>query len=99
MLLGYSFLHLCTSSRGNDPPGTAVYIFNIAVRLTLTDVNFTLDGTLVGRYTEFYNISEQYVYNVPILSLNGIPYGEHTLTVDAFGPNQTLVLFDYAIYT
>lgn len=80
-------------------PGTAIYVFTIAADLTLTDVNFTLDGTQIGRYTEFYNMSESFAYNNSILSLNNIPYGEHSLTVDAFGPNQTLVLFDYALYT
>ncbi len=79
--------------------GTAVYVFNIAAKLTLTDVNYTLDGTLIGRYTQFYNITDGFAYNVPVLSLDDIPYGEHTLRVDAFGPNLTLVLFDYAIYT
>lgn len=81
------------------PIGTAVYVFNIAAKLTLTDVNFTLDGNQIGRYTQFYNMTDGFAYDVPILSMNNVPYGDHTLRVDAFGPNQTLVLFDYAIYT
>ncbi|KAI0339733.1 hypothetical protein BDW22DRAFT_1335931 [Trametopsis cervina] len=81
--------------------GTAFYIFNILVRLTLTDVNITLDGTLVGSYTRFANVSEQeqFLYNVPIFAHDYIPYGEHTVGVSAFGPYQTNVLFDYAVYT
>ncbi|KAI0796187.1 hypothetical protein C8Q75DRAFT_803223 [Abortiporus biennis] len=79
--------------------GTAVYVYSIAVRLTLTDVNFTLDGTFMGRYTEFYNVTDQYLFNAPMFALDSIPYGEHTLVASAFGPNDTLVYFDYALYT
>ncbi|KAL4252905.1 hypothetical protein ABKN59_003567 [Abortiporus biennis] len=79
--------------------GTAIYLFNIAVRLTLTDVNFTLDGSYLGRYTQFFNVTDQYLYNVPIFALDSIPYSEHTLVVSAFGPNYTIVFFDYALYT
>lgn len=79
--------------------GTAFYLFNILVKLTLTDVNVTLDGQLVGSYTRFSNITEQFLYDVPIYSQEDIPYGEHTVLVSAFGPDQTNVLFDYAIYT
>lgn len=80
-------------------PGTAIYITNILVRLALTDVNITLDGQLVSRYTILPNISEQFKYDTLVFSQDSIPYGEHTVEMSAFGPNQTNVLFDYAIYT
>ncbi|KAI0758508.1 hypothetical protein BC629DRAFT_1273821, partial [Irpex lacteus] len=79
--------------------GTAFYIFNILVKLALTDVNVTLDGELLGRYTRTPNITEGFLYNASIFSKENIPYGEHTVGVSAFGPNQTNVLFDYAMYT
>ncbi|THH29505.1 hypothetical protein EUX98_g4680 [Antrodiella citrinella] len=81
--------------------GSAVYIFNILTRLTLTDVNITLDGNFVTNFNLFQNVSvfDQYAYNFPILALDSIPYGEHTVTVTTVGTNTSLLLFDYAVYT
>ncbi|KAH8104029.1 hypothetical protein BXZ70DRAFT_1062554 [Cristinia sonorae] len=81
--------------------GTAVYIFNILTRLTQTNVGITLDGKFMQNYTKFQNVSvfEQYQYNVPIFAMDGIPFGEHTVTVTSGGSVDDLILFDYAIYT
>lgn len=89
----------CTDYPDISRVGTAVYLYNILVKLALTDVNITLDGQLAYRYTLVPNISEQYRYDALIFSQEDIPYGEHTVEMSAFGPNQTVVLFDYAIYT
>ena len=74
-------------------------MYNILIKLVLTDVNFTLDGKFVDRYTQTPDINEEYEYNALVFSQDDIPYGEHTLEMSAFGPNQTTVLFDYALYT
>ncbi|KAI0091410.1 hypothetical protein BDY19DRAFT_624562 [Irpex rosettiformis] len=79
--------------------GTAVYIFNILVKQALTNVNITLDGQLVNTYAHTPDLTNQFAYNASVFSKENIPYGEHTVGVSAFGPNQTNVLFDYAIYT
>ena len=79
--------------------GTAFWIFNILVKLALTNVNITLDGELIDTYSHTPNLTQGFSYNNSIFSREDIPYGEHTVGVSAFGPNQTNVLFDYAIYT
>lgn len=81
--------------------GTAVYVFNVLPRLTLTNVNITLDGTFAANFTHFQNVSilEQYTYNVPIFAVDSLQYGEHTVAVTAVGSNTTSLLFDYAVYT
>ncbi|TCD69456.1 hypothetical protein EIP91_007582 [Steccherinum ochraceum] len=97
-----------TPSHGDDPlsfafkfNGTAVYVFNVLPRLTLTNVNITLDGTFATNFTHFQNVSilEQYTYNVPIFAVDSLQYGEHTVAVTAVGSNTTSLLFDYAVYT
>lgn len=81
--------------------GTAVYIFNIVRRLTLTNLNVTLDGSVAKTYTIFPNITDEFMYNVPIFSVDSLADAEHTVTVTGFPLDNTgsLVLFDYAIYT
>ncbi|KAI0346980.1 hypothetical protein BDW22DRAFT_1351313 [Trametopsis cervina] len=81
--------------------GTAVYLFNILENRVLTDVNITMDGQFVTRFTNTPNLPDfdQFVYNFPVFSSDTLPFGEHTVEMSAFGPDQTLVLFDYAVYT
>ena len=62
-------------------------------------MNFTLDGQSAGRYTVVPDISEQFEYDVPVFMQDRLPYGEHTVEMTAYGPNDTVILFDYAIYT
>ncbi|KAI0792655.1 hypothetical protein C8Q75DRAFT_713837 [Abortiporus biennis] len=79
--------------------GTAIYVYNIASQGILTDVTFTLDGQDAGHFTETFDMPVRTMYNVLIFSQDSMPMGDHTLVVSAFGPNYTIVLFDYAIYT
>ncbi|KAI0346981.1 hypothetical protein BDW22DRAFT_1425072 [Trametopsis cervina] len=80
--------------------GTAVYLFNILEGGLLTDVNITIDGQFATRFTNTPDLPDsEFVYNVPVFSVDTLPFGEHTVEMSAFGPDQALVLFDYAIYT
>ncbi|TCD69085.1 hypothetical protein EIP91_008983 [Steccherinum ochraceum] len=81
--------------------GTAVYIYNIIPRDTLAVANVTLDGQFVTTFnrTEDVSVLDQYVYNVPVFSTDNIAYGLHTITVTTTGQRDSLMLFDYALYT
>ncbi|KAI0092532.1 hypothetical protein BDY19DRAFT_990247 [Irpex rosettiformis] len=90
-----------------DPPltlsfkftGNAVYLFNIIARGDPTDVSIIIDGNLITRYTSDTNLPVGFMYNVPVFSQDNLPFGEHTVEMSADGNDQTLVLFDYALYT
>ena len=79
--------------------GTAIQVFIIGARSTLTDVQFTLDNASVGRFTSSFTGGDQFVYNVAALSKDGIPDGDHTLQMQSVGTQDVLILFDYAVYT
>jgi hypothetical protein len=81
--------------------GTAVYLFNILENGALTDVNITVDGNFVTRYTYQPQLPDYmlFVYNTPIFSQENLSFGTHSVEVSAFGPDHTIVLFDYALYT
>ena len=81
--------------------GNAVYLFNILQNGALTDVNITVDGKFASRYTYQPQLPDymQFVYNTPIFSQENLPFGDHSVQVSAFGPDHTVVLFDYALYT
>lgn len=79
--------------------GTAIYLYNILIKLVLTDVNITVDGKFADRYTYALDLNEEYEYGALVFSQDNMPYGEHTVEMSSFGPNATTVLFDYAVYT
>ncbi|TCD69083.1 hypothetical protein EIP91_008981 [Steccherinum ochraceum] len=68
-----------------------------------TTVDITLDGTFVSSFDSSKNVSIQghFLYNVSMLSLDSLSFGEHTVNVTTTGPggNDSLILFDYAVYT
>ena len=67
-----------------------------------TEVSISLDGNAVGNFSstqvQLFDILE---YNFPIFSMDGIPSGDHTVTVQTVDADvQTItVLFDYVLYT
>ncbi|KAH8102717.1 hypothetical protein BXZ70DRAFT_929599 [Cristinia sonorae] len=81
--------------------GSAVYVFCIQPRLTLLNVDISLDGVNVSNFNHFNDVSvaEQYTYDVPIFGRSGIALGQHTISVTAVGTSDDVVLFDYALYT
>ncbi|KAK7029883.1 hypothetical protein R3P38DRAFT_2932175 [Favolaschia claudopus] len=82
--------------------GTAVYFFGIVPNTVLnsqTYVNttFSLDGTSAAPYSHKPDTSSEILYSVPMLSLEGLANIPHTLVAKAQA--QSLLLFDYAVYT
>lgn len=83
----------------NSPLGTAVYLYNILSRGDLTEVSISIDGNFVARYSNRPNPSTQFLYHVPVFAASNLAFGEHSVEMSADGSDQTLVLFDYALYT
>ncbi|KAJ6542808.1 hypothetical protein B0H19DRAFT_957811 [Mycena capillaripes] len=80
--------------------GTAIYFFGIVPNTvpfadTLVNVTFTVDGAFVGSYTHIPDTSSTILYNVPMLSAEGLSNKAHTLVAKV----SDLLLFDFAIYT
>ncbi|KAI0775463.1 hypothetical protein BC629DRAFT_1595092 [Irpex lacteus] len=90
-----------------DPPitvsfkftGTAVYLYNILSRGDLTEVSISIDGNFAARYSNRPDPSTQFLYHVPVFVASNLAFGEHSVEMSADGSDQTLVLFDYALYT
>lgn len=79
--------------------GTAIWMFNILQQLTFTGLNFTLDGEDAGSFIWDNASSFEFLYNQSIFQRDGLEQGPHTLVATVSGSNQSLILFDYAIYT
>ncbi|KAK6977047.1 hypothetical protein R3P38DRAFT_554367 [Favolaschia claudopus] len=84
--------------------GTAVYFFGIVPNTvpgtkTVRVINtaFSLDGTSAAPYSHKPDTSSEILYSVPMLSLEGLANIPHTLVAQAQA--QSLLLFDYAVYT
>ncbi|TCD59919.1 hypothetical protein EIP91_011189 [Steccherinum ochraceum] len=97
---------LFAPSQNKDPltltfsfTGTAVYLFNIMPRQKTTTAEVALDGQVVKSISITEDVSDQFVYNVPIFSMDSIANGQHTITVTTTGDQDSLMLFDRAIYT
>ncbi|KAI0722587.1 hypothetical protein C8Q76DRAFT_365887 [Earliella scabrosa] len=86
--------------------GTAVYVYHLVANVipyitTLTNVNFYLDSQPVGQFVHYPdplapNIIE---YNVLVYSTTDLPNTRHDLIVYASGDEDSLILFDYVVYT
>lgn len=74
-------------------------MFNILQARTFTALNFTLDGDDAGSFVWENASSFEFLYGQSIFQRNGLQQGPHTLVATASGNNQSLILFDYAIYT
>lgn len=83
----------------NSPVGTAVYLYNILSRGDLTEVSISIDGNFAARYSNRPDPSTQFLYHVPVFAASNLAFGEHSVEMSADGSDQTLVLFDYALYT
>ncbi|KAF5373808.1 hypothetical protein D9758_000976 [Tetrapyrgos nigripes] len=87
---------------------TAIYIFFILANnegpdiTTVTECNFTLDGTVVGHFLHQPNASISLVYgdDAMVFSKTGLANGNHTFQISTAGLDHNVyVNFDYAIYT
>ncbi|KAL7280372.1 hypothetical protein ACG7TL_005297 [Trametes sanguinea] len=84
--------------------GTAVYVFNLIANSyggigTQTNLSFSIDGTYMGQYIHLPDPSSTILYNVCVFSTSNLPNQTHTLEMRATGPNGSLILFDYIVYT
>ena len=85
--------------------GTAVYVYNVLANYveyttTLTSLNFTLDGDLIGSFIHIPTNSTSFQYDVPVFVKTGLSNTSHTIVITAGGDiNSSLVLFDYIVYT
>ncbi|KAI0673889.1 hypothetical protein C8Q78DRAFT_658566 [Trametes maxima] len=85
--------------------GEAVYVYNliannIAQTTTVTNLTFSLDDMLVGNF--FHQPDENahsLVYNVTVYANTSLSHSPHTLVISAGGATDSLVLFDYIVYT
>lgn len=104
--------HDTTQSPGSPPRnitvqfvGQAVYVFNIIANIvpftsTSTTLTFSLDGEIVGHYSHLPDPhGSELMYNVAVYSNHSLPHGDHTLVISAEGKGESLVLFDYVVYT
>ena len=85
--------------------GSAVYAYNIIANqlpfiTTLTNLTFSIDGHIVGTYMHIpENVTNTFEYGVLVYANTSLPYGRHVLAMSAAGTNDSLILFDYFIYT
>ncbi|KAI0652610.1 hypothetical protein C8Q79DRAFT_110960 [Trametes meyenii] len=85
--------------------GTAVYVFfivpnTVPFTTTLTNLSFTLDDTSAGQpFIHTPDSSSDISYQVPVFTATNLANTKHTIKVSTGGPNATLMLFDYMIYT
>jgi hypothetical protein len=97
-------------SRFLVPSGTAIWVFciipNQAADITTTaNFTFELDGALNGTFYHPPDASSTILYNYSVYSVTGLPNVPHTLVMSptsGAGPDiadNSLMLFDYAIYT
>ncbi|PIL37491.1 hypothetical protein GSI_01185 [Ganoderma sinense ZZ0214-1] len=82
----------------------AIYVFNIVPNsadgaTTLTNLSFFLDNAYVGQFRHVPDQTSNIAYGVPVYVNHSLPDAQHTLDMRATGPNASLVLFDYAIYS
>ena len=85
--------------------GSAVYAYNIIANqipftTTLTNLTFSIDGDPVGTYVHIpENTTNTFEYGVLVYANTSLPYTSHVFVMSAGGPNDSLVLFDYLVYT
>ncbi|RDX42949.1 hypothetical protein OH76DRAFT_1248839 [Lentinus brumalis] len=86
--------------------GSAVYVYNLVANnipgtTTFTNLTFILDGTEVGQYSHFpqNNAASTILYRTVVYQNDSLAQAPHTLSIEAGGPTDSLVLFDYVIYT
>lgn len=88
--------------------GTAVYVFNLIApdvpqrpKVTLTSLAFYIDEHYAGGFIHTPEpAAPDILYNVPVYANSSLSSDhEHTIQIVASGSQDSLVLFDYIIYT
>ncbi|KAH8102715.1 hypothetical protein BXZ70DRAFT_1006616 [Cristinia sonorae] len=78
--------------------GVAVYLFFIGDITTFTNVDIALDGQKVGSFNRPASPSG-FEYNITAFASGSIPNQSHKIVVTSTGPDDDIILFDYAIYS
>ncbi|TBU32982.1 hypothetical protein BD311DRAFT_471836 [Dichomitus squalens] len=87
--------------------GVAVYVYHIVPNqagsdvTTFTNLSFFLHNESVGQFVHEVDETSNYAYayNVLVYANTTLPDAEHFLDIRASGPNSSLLLFDYVVYT
>ncbi|OSD00907.1 hypothetical protein PYCCODRAFT_649823 [Trametes coccinea BRFM310] len=85
--------------------GTAIQVFNIlppvvsAAPTTHTDLIFILDSEVVNSFKADPASGADFRYNVQVFRQDDLENIEHTLTIQTTSGIESVVLFDYLIYT
>ncbi|KAI0756180.1 hypothetical protein C8Q80DRAFT_14045 [Daedaleopsis nitida] len=87
-------------------PGTAIYVYNVianngsAGSLFTTDLTFYLDGDYVGRFVHIPLPGNSVLqYDVLVYMNQSLADALHTFTMKASGSTDSLIMFDYIVYT
>ncbi|KAI1796043.1 hypothetical protein LXA43DRAFT_650080 [Ganoderma leucocontextum] len=83
--------------------GSAVYVYHIVANSipyvdTVTQLSFVLDGEFVGQYNHTPDSSGIIMYNVPVFVDTALSNTAHILVIRG-GGRESLILFDYVVYT
>ena len=84
--------------------GTAVYAFTLLANkiiwtTTFTNVTFHIDGEDSGIFTHWPDNTTNILYNVSMFSRTGLPNKAHQFEIRMGGETDSLLLFDYVVYT
>ena len=66
---------------------------------TLTNVTFAIDGARNGTFTHTPSASADYDYNVLGYSNKKLSKGNHQLLIQTNGNQDSIIMFDYLIYS
>ena len=84
--------------------GTAVYVYNVIPNYlkganTYVDLSFSIDGVTVGQFQHTPDSSSTILYNHLVFANTGLSNAVHTLVMSASGSKESLIFFDYLVYT
>ncbi|KAI1791561.1 hypothetical protein LXA43DRAFT_1010776 [Ganoderma leucocontextum] len=84
--------------------GTAVYVYNVIPNYlkgahTVVNLSFSIDGQTVGQFTHTPDSSSTILYNHLVYSNTGLSDSVHTLVMSVLENDQSLIIFDYLVYT
>ncbi|KAI1782292.1 hypothetical protein LXA43DRAFT_1051742 [Ganoderma leucocontextum] len=85
-------------------PGTAVYVYNVIPNFlkganTFVNVSFAIDGETVGQFSHIPDSTSEILYSHLVYANTSLSDSLHTLVMSASGRNESLVFFDYLLYT
>jgi hypothetical protein len=66
---------------------------------TVTHLTFSIDGIQVGTFEHTPDGSNTFTYNALVYMNTSIPSGQHTFVIHNPTTIDSLILFDYVVYT